>query len=356
MKKITAVLLAAAMVLCMVSCGKPKETGAGEGETKTEAGTAEKTTKTADKESSEKPEGKDKDSGLSMENLKVGFAQLGLDGWRTAQTASMVEEAEKRGIEMVMTNCEQSAEKQLSDVEDLLAQGCNVIVIPPVDADAILPALDACREKNVPVFLVDRGANAVAGEDYVTCIVSDFVWEGEQCVKYLTSALSDKETIRVVEVQGTAGGTDVRDRHQGFINGVEAAGNIEIISDQCANWDRAQAQNVIENVIQSTGGEFDAIYCHNDEMALGATLALEAAGLTDIIVCGIDGQREAIQAIIDGRPLKAIATCSPLFGPKTFDTIEAYVNGEELEPLLINEDYLITPENAAEAIDKYAYN
>ena len=79
-----------------------------------------------------------------------------------------------------MTNAEGDTAKQLSDIESLLAQGVNVLVIVPIDAEAIKPALEEAKDKGVPVILKARGANGVAGVDYVTGIMSDFVWEGNR--------------------------------------------------------------------------------------------------------------------------------------------------------------------------------
>ena len=109
----------------------------------------------------------------------------------------------------------------------------------------------------------------------------------------------------------------------------------------------------MENIIQSTGGEFDVVYCHNDEMALGVVLALKAAGIKpgeDVKIVAIDGQAEAIEGIIAGE-INCIATCSPRFGPAAFDALEKYQAGEELPEKIINTETLITAENAEEKLE-----
>ena len=275
-------------------------------------------------------------------DLKVGFSELDIDGaWRICQTDSMQEEADARGYNYVMTNAEYDTEKQVADVEDLIAQGCNFLFIAPIDMDAIVPALDAAKEKEIPVILLDREATGTWGEDWLTTIIADYVLQGEMCGEW------------IVEITGVEGGSDVRDRAQGLRNVVDEHDNIEIVASQSGDWSRTTAQEVMENIIQSTGGDFDVVYCHNDEMALGVVLALKAAGIKpgeDVQIVAIDGQAEAIEGIIAGE-INCIATCSPRFGPAAFDAMESYLAGEELPEKVINNETLITAENAEEQLE-----
>lgn len=286
--------------------------------------------------------------------LKVGFSELDIDGaWRICQTDSMQEEAEKRGYEYVMTNAEYDTEKQVADVEDLIAQGCNFLFVAPIDMDAIMPALDAAKESDIPVILLDREAAGTWGEDFLTTIIADYVQQGEMCGQWIVDNNDMEQDLKIVEITGVEGGSDVRDRANGLRNVTDEYDNIEIAASQSGEWSRTTAQEVMENIIQSTGGEFDVVYCHNDEMALGVVLALKAAGITpgeDVQIVAIDGQAEAIEGIIAGE-INCIATCSPRFGPAAFDAMESYLNGEELPEKIINEETLITAENAEEQLE-----
>jgi ABC-type sugar transport system substrate-binding protein len=282
--------------------------------------------------------------------LFVGFSQADLAStWRTVESKDMQAEAKKRGYKIAVTNAKGDTEQQISDVESLLAQGCNVMVIVAIDADAIQPALDACKAKGVPVIMKARGSNGTPGIDFVTSIMSDFVWEGEQAGKWIANAARAKglKTVRVVEIQGVIGGTDVRDRGQGFQNAADEAGNFQFIARQSANWSRSQAQEVTRNIIQSTGGKIDAIYCQNDEMALGASLALRSAGLKvnkDVFLVGVDGMYEAFDAIKAGN-LSASVTCTPKYANLVFDTIEAGIAGKAIAPKIAVRDALVDAKN-----------
>ena len=159
--------------------------------------------------------------------------------------------------------------------------------------------------------------------------------------------------MNVAVIQGIIGGTDVRDRGQGFTNAAQAAGNFNIVAEQPANWSRAEAQEVVQNILQSTGGKLDAIYCMNDEMALGAALALQANGLVvgkDVFLVGVDGLLEAFDAIKAGT-MSASVTCTPKFANTVYDAIETCIGGGTVETYIPVPDVLVDATN----VDTY-YN
>lgn len=343
MKKAIVVILATVFLFSLVGCGAATidtETDSA----KSEAAVTETASDVAEVEGYVWP---------SKDALHVGFSQADLaNSWRTAETDDMQAVAEERGYEITVTNAGGDTEQQLSDVESLLAQGCNVMVIVAIDADAIQPALDACKAAHVPVIMKARGSNGEPGVDYATFVASDFVWEGEQAGGWIAAAADAKglETVDVVVIQGIIGGTDVRDRGQGFTNAAEAAGNFNIVAEQPANWSRSEAQEVVQNILQSTGGDIDAIYCMNDEMALGALLALQANNLKvgeDVYLVGVDGLLEAFDAIKDGN-MSASVTCTPKFANTVFDAIESGIDGETLETYIPVPDVLVDITNVEE--------
>ena len=284
--------------------------------------------------------------------FRVGFSELAIDGaWRVAQVESMEAVAKEKGYEFVMANAELDTAKQLSDVEDLLAQNPDFLFIAPMDMEAIVPALDAAKAKGVPVILLDREAAAKAGEDYICTILADYLWQGEVCADWLNEN-GGADTYKIVQITGKVGGSDVRDRQGGFETGVAKYDNMEIVVTQSGEWSRTEAQKVMQNIIQSTGGDFNVVYCHNDEMALGVVLALKAAGMNpgkDVKVIAIDGQAEAVEAVIAGE-INCIATCNPRFGPKAFETMEKYLAGETLDEIIYNSEYVIDSTNAQEKL------
>ena len=360
-KRGLAMLMAGIMIIssCVMGCAKdngkdtPAETAAAASET---AAAASETAAQSETEGSETTkqasEGAVKGDINGDGIFKVGFSELAIDGaWRVAQVDSMQNEAESRGYEFVMSNAELDTAKQISDVEDLLTQDLDFLFIAPIDMEAIMPAIEAAKAKGVPTILLDREANGTPGVDYICTILSNYIWQGEACADWLNEN-GGADSYKIVQITGKVGGSDVRDRQAGFETGVKKYENMEIVATQSGEWSRTEAQKVMQNIIQSTGGDFNVVYCHNDEMALGVVLALKAAGMnpgTDVKVIAIDGQAEAVEAIIAGE-MNCIATCNPRFGPVAFDTMEKYLNGEKLEHIINNEEYIIDTANAEEKL------
>lgn len=290
-------------------------------------------------------------------NRKIGFSQPDLKGsWRVAQLEDLCKEAKRRGYELVSASAENDADRQAADIREMVENGCGLILVSAVDTEKIRETLDFCKEKNVPVFLIDRVANAKAGEDYVTAILSDLAGEGKQIALWAAGQLHGMgvERIRAVEITGIVGGSDTRDRSKGFREGAEEAGGIEIIASQSGEFSRTVTSEVMKNLIISSGQNFQLVFCHNDEMALGAYMALENAGIQvgrDVLLCSIDGQQEAFEAILAGK-LSCTVTCSPLFGTVVFDTMDRYLRGEEIPPMITNEDTLIDADNIRNHMDK----
>ncbi len=347
-RKVLAAVLSITLFASLGVTGCSKDDGADA------AGTGEITTETEEASETETAAADSEVKGdINGDGIfRVGFSELAIDGaWRVAQVESMESVAKEKGYEFVMANAELDTAKQLSDVEDLLAQDLDFLFIAPMDMEAIVPAIEAAKTKGVPVILLDREAAATAGEDYICTILSDYLWQGETCADWLNEN-GGSDSYKIVQITGKVGGSDVRDRQAGFETGVAKYDNMEIIATQSGEWSRTEAQKVMQNIIQSTGGDFNVVYCHNDEMALGVVLALKAAGMnpgTDVKVLAIDGQAEAVEAIIAGE-INCIATCNPRFGPTAFETMEKYLNGENIDLIINNAEYIIDSSNAEEKL------
>jgi ribose transport system substrate-binding protein len=287
------------------------------------------------------------------EKYKVGFAQTESNNpWRIAQTNSMKEEAEKLGIQLVYTDAAGSAAKQVADVNSMIAQGVDVIFLAPREEKPLIPAVMAAKKAGIPVILLDRSVDpslAKAGEDYVTFIGSDFIKEGQRVAEWLAKNANGKS--KIIELEGTTGSSPANDRKKGFDEAIKAAGGFEIVASQSGDFARDKGRQVAEALLQAHP-DADVIYAHNDEMAIGAIAAIEAAGKVpgkDILVLSIDGGKEAVQAVVDGK-IAAVVECNPRFGPKAFETMMRYAKGEQIEPWVINEDKFYDSSNAKDEL------
>ncbi|MCG2797373.1 MAG: ABC transporter substrate-binding protein [Cellulomonas sp.] len=287
-----------------------------------------------------------------QDSYTIGFsAQQSDHPWTIAFNNSIEDEAKARGHKIVVTDAQGSTAKQVSDVESLIAQGVDVIIISPREEKPLAEVTLKAKAAGIPVFIVDRAVDktvAVAGEDYVSYIGSDFYAEGKAAGEWLVTKLGGTGTV--IEIAGTTGSSAADDRGSGFREALEGS-NVEIVASQDGNFVRDTGRQAMEALIQQNS-DADAVFAHNDEMALGSITALQAAGITpgeQITVVSVDGQKEALQAIIDGT-LGATVECNPRFGPAVMDAIEAYGNGETVETSIINKDNFYDSSNAAAQI------
>lgn len=282
-----------------------------------------------------------------LQGLTVGFSQCdNANSWRIAETDSMQATATEYGVDLIVTDAATDLAKQASDIEDMVAQGVDYLVVAPQEEDGLQAALKSAMDAGIPVILVDRGVNGTAGSEYTTAIMSDFIWEAEQVANLFIKDSGGKGNVVILE--GTQGATSTIDRQEGFMNAIEGT-EMTVIADQVADYVMDKGQEVMENILQAQGDQIDYVFCHNDDMALGAIKAIEAAGYTpgeDIKVAGIDGPAAAMEAILAGKQL-ASCSCSPLFGPIAFETIAKMASGIEVPAELINEDTLYTIDNAS---------
>ncbi|TPK00971.1 ABC transporter substrate-binding protein [Mesorhizobium sp. B2-5-9] len=283
------------------------------------------------------------------DKYKVGFAQTESNNpWRLAETKSMQDEAAKLGHQLVYTDAAGSSAKQASDVNSMIAQGVDAIFLPPREDKPLVPVILAARDAGIPVFLVDRDVDhtmAKPGEDYVCFIGSDFIEEANRVGEWLVKNANGKS--KIIELEGTTGASAATDRKKGFDDFMAKHSEFTILASQSGDFARDKGRQVAETLLQAHP-DADIIYAHNDEMALGAIAALEAAGKTpgkDVLILSIDGEKEGVQAIIDGK-IGAICACSPLFGPKAFATMADYAAGKKIPPFIKNEDAFFDATNA----------
>jgi len=284
------------------------------------------------------------------DHYKVGFAQTESNNpWRLAQTASMKDEAAKRGCQLVYTDAASSAAKQVADVNSMIAQGVDFIFLPPREEKPLIPAVMAAKKAGIPVLLIDRNVDpslAKPGQDYLAFIGSNFVLEGQRVADWTIEKTGGKG--KIIELEGSVGASPANDRKKGFDDTIKAkAPGLTLLASQSGDFARAKGRQVAETLLQAHP-DATIVYAHNDEMALGAIAAIEAAGKVpgkDILVVSIDGEKDAIQAIVDGK-LGCSCECNPRFGPAAFDILYKYAAGEKIEANIINPDNFYDASNA----------
>lgn len=238
----------------------------------------------------------------SMKDVKVGVSISTLNNPFFVSLKDGIEkEAKEKGMKVTVVDAQDDTAKQISGIEDLILQKVDVLLVNPTDSAAISSAVQSANEAGIPVITIDRSSDE---GDIETFIASDNVAGGEMAAEYLVKELGDK--AKVVELEGVSGASATRERGKGFHNIADK--QLDVLTSQTAEFDRTKGLNVMENILQGNK-DIQAVFAHNDEMALGAIEAIKAAG-KDIIVVGFDGNDDALKAVENGE-LKATIAQQP---------------------------------------------
>jgi simple sugar transport system substrate-binding protein len=295
-------------------------------------------------------------SGGGDGTIKVGFAQTGSEsGWRSANTESMKEAfSEENGFELVFNAADNDPAAQISAVRSFISQGVDAIVIAPIVEDGWDDVLQEAKDADIPVILEDRTVTS-SDDLYASWVGLDFKQEGVTAGEW--AAENFTEPAKMVVLEGTTGSAPANDRAEGFAEGMGDA-PIETIDSQTGDFTRDGGKTVMEGFLQKYGADgIDLVYAHNDDMALGAIEAIEAAGATpgeDIKIVSIDAVKDGMQALVDGK-INFIVECNPLLGEQAADLVKKVLDGDDVDKAYYVEDQSFTQEQAAEVIDSRPY-
>ena len=265
--------------------------------------------------------------GLSGPALAEGTIGLVLSTLNNPFFVTLKEGAEAKakdlGYKLLVLDSQNDPAKELANVEDLLSKKISLMLINPTDSDAVVSAIRAANRAEVPVVTLDRGAT---GGNVLSHVASDNVQGGMMAGELIVKTLGGSG--KVVELQGVAGTSAARDRGEGFNNAIDAASGIVVVASQVADFDRTKGLNVMENILQAQS-DIDAVFAHNDEMALGAIKAIESSN-RNIIVVGFDGTGDAVTAVKSGAMLATVAQQAARIGSIGVETADAILKGKSV--------------------------
>ena len=230
--------------------------------------------------------------------ILIGFSSRDLSAEYTAKLSEAIVDYAKTkpGVKLVMVDAQSDVQKQFSQVENFIAQKVDAIILNPCELEASTPAVDRIKAAGIPLVLVNQVTKS-AGDSYIGS--NDFD-AGRIAMEAIAKKLNGQGGVLMLhgimgtsaQLQREAGAREVFAKYPG----------LKLVDHQTASWDRAKAMALTENWIQAHKGKFSAIFAHNDEMAMGALLALERAGLKkDVYVIGIDAIAQALTAVKEGR-------------------------------------------------------
>jgi len=262
--------------------------------------------------------------------------------------------SEENGFELIFNAADNKIEAQIAAVRSFINQGVDAIVIAPIVEDGWDDVLNEAKEAGIPVILEDRTVSA-SDDLYAAWVGLDFKQEGVMAGEWAAENFGDTPTNLVV-LEGTTGSAPANDRAEGF-NEAIAGTQIKLLDSQTGSFTRADGKTVMEGFLQKYGDTIDLVYAHNDDMALGAIDAIEAAGLKpgeDIKIISIDAVKDGMLALIDGK-INFIVECNPLLGELAAGLVKDVLAGKTVEKTVYVKDQSFTPEQAAEVINDRLY-
>ncbi|ALO66100.1 ABC transporter substrate-binding protein [Arthrobacter alpinus] len=296
--------------------------------------------------------------GGGSDEITLGFAQVGAEsGWRTANTKSIQESAKTAGINLKFSDAQQKQENQIKAIRSYIQQKVDLIAFSPVVESGWDTVLKEAKDANIPVILTDRAIDSPDKTLYKTFLGSDFVLEGQEAAKWL---IKDKEAatgdVNIVELQGTTGAAPANDRMSGFADLIKAESKFKIIASQTGDFTRSGGKQVMEAFLKSNP-KIDVVYAHNDDMALGAIEAIEAAGKVpgkDITIISVDATKDGMTAAADGK-INFIVECNPLLGDQLMDLTKKVLAGETVPERVVTVETTFDSAQAKAALPDRKY-
>ena len=306
----------------------------------------------------------------AADKVTIGFSQIGAESeWRTANTNDVKAAAEALGIDLKYSDAQQKQENQIKAIRTFIAQKVDLIGFVPIVETGWDNILREAKRAGIPVMIMDRDLKVSDDSLYVAKIGTDsvaegrkqFTWMDEYITKIDRKPRNGGDKINIVILEGTVGASAAVGRSKGFNEALEASPNKDrynILASQTGDFTRAKGKEVMESFLKSYGNDIDVLISQNDDMALGAIQAIEAAGLKpaqDIIIIGADAVKGMFQAMIDGKA-NATIECNPLQGKLFFETALKIINGGQPDQKVVYVDEgVFSAEDAAEVFPTRKY-
>lgn len=283
-------------------------------------------------------------------SYKIGFAQCTLASPFYVSMKDVAEEyAKELGVDLTVVSADDDVTKQNNDINDMITSGIDALIVNPINAEGIAPAIEACTNADIPVITVDRNIN----EGYTAYVGRDNEEMGRLVGEALVELLGGKDAAEgtILEIQGTAGDTVMMARRDGFEAAVAEAPGLEVVQSAYCDYTRSKAVTATQDLLQSNDN-IVAVYGHNDDMALGASQVLQEQGVEGVAVCGVDGLMEAVMAIEDGTYSITTMNDPGSLIRAALDTTLQILNGEDYEEYVDAGTGVIDSENVTDYVDE----
>ncbi|MEM6051415.1 sugar ABC transporter substrate-binding protein [Erwinia sp. P7711] len=230
---------------------------------------------------------------------------------------------------------------QVQQVENFINQGVDAIILNPVDTQAVKPMMEAARRAKIPLIFVNRKPEVPLGEN-MAYVGSDSALGGKMEMEALAKKMNYKGNVAIL--MGALSAEEARQRTKATEEVIAKYKDMKVVEKQSAKWMRNEAVDVTSGWLLN-GDKIDAIAANNDEMAIGAIMALQQVGNKDVLVAGIDGTPDALQFVKSGKLALTIFQDAAGQGIGAVQTAKKMLAGEKVEGTIWIPYQTVTPEN-----------
>jgi len=273
--------------------------------------------------------------GVSLLNLSNEFIVM--------LNQAMQNKAKQLGVRLIVNDAQRSAERQVQQVESFVAQKVDAVILNPGEVEASSPAVDKALAAGIPIVNVNSETKSAP-----TAFVGSRDQEAARiAVEYIAKRLGGRGNLLMI--QGYMGQAAQLERDQGAQEVLAKNPGLKLLAQQTAEWDRAQAMSLMENWIQSYGDRINAVFAQNDEMAMGALMALEQANRKQkVVLVGVDAIADALAAVRDGRLDATVFQDAKAQGAAAVETAVKIIHREPYDKQTLIPFQLVTRENVAQ--------
>jgi ABC-type sugar transport system substrate-binding protein len=260
-------------------------------------------------------------------------------------------EAAKQGIDLISIDSARSIMTELDQVENFIARKVDLIVMNPVDQKTSQPAAKLINKANIPLVLLDTKFSddfKSSGGNFVTYVGSEDTVAGEIEGRYLADELPEGGNVVYLVIE--YGPSVTARRKAGFESVIKDHPNLRIVVELQGNASRAKGRTIMESLLQKYGkGQLQALVAQNDEMAIGASSAIQAANrLGEFkVLIGVDGSKPALDAVAAGTLTATVFQDAVGQGTQAVVAAQKILAGETVEPQLLIPFKLVTKENVS---------
>lgn len=236
-------------------------------------------------------------SGLQAKTARIGVALANFDlNFVSILRTQMVQELDAQGMKGQFSDARGDVELQIQQVDDFINQGVDAIILNPVDTQGVLPMINAAKRAGIPLVFVNRKPEVpLTGQ--MAYVGSDSALSGKMQIEALAKIMNYRGNIAIL--MGALSNEEARERTRAVEEFVAQHPDMKVIEKQTARWQRNEAVDVVSAWLLN-GTPVNAVVANNDEMAIGAIMALNQAKRKDVLVAGIDGTPDGLQYIKNG--------------------------------------------------------